>query len=66
MEKDEIKKIIIYPVRYEPMGQYIFDAEDHTVANVRGWGRLQYMEHGEEKQDAIGHFIAEAINEKLK
>ncbi len=66
MDKEEIKKLIIYPVRYEPMGQYIFDAEDNIIANVRGWGRLQYLPDPEATQDEIGRFIAEGINKILK
>lgn len=66
MHEEEIKKLIIFPVRYEPMGQYIFDAKDHVVANVRGWGRIQYLPKPEETQDAIGEYVAQAINEKLR
>ena len=65
MNEEEIKKVIIYPVRYEPMGQYIFDAKDNVVANIRGWGRIQYLPKPEETQDTIGEYIAQAINEKL-
>lgn len=58
--------LIKYPVEYEPMGIAIFDADFNRVCDVRGWGRLLYMENPEEKQNSIGRFIANAINEKLK
>lgn len=73
-EKHEYKKLgeqkmpdimIKSPVRYERRGTYIFDADGNMVANVRGWGRISYMEDPEEKQDKMGEFIAQAINEKL-
>ena len=57
--------LIKCPVHYEKRGTYIFDAEHNMVASVRGWGRISYMENPEEKQDAMGEFIAQAINEKL-
>jgi len=41
------------------------DADSNTIANIRGWGRLQYLPKGEETQDEIGKFVADAINEKL-
>lgn len=57
--------LIKAPVRYEKRGTYIFDAEHNMVANVRGWGRISYMDNPEEKQDSMGRFIADAINEKM-
>jgi len=38
-----------------------------TIAKKKcgGWGRFQYMKDGEAVQDSVGHFIAEAINEKI-
>lgn len=55
--------LIVAPVQHI-MGK-ITDAESHMICDIRGWGRLQYMEKGEELQDKIGDFIADAINEKL-
>ena len=61
-----MKNLIKTPVKYEPMGQAIFDADFNRVCDVRGWGRISYMEDPEEKQDSMGQFIADAINEKLE
>ena len=61
-----IEKLIKYPVRYDPLGQIIFDANTNHIADVRSWGRISYMENAEEKHDYMGQFIAEAINEKLR
>lgn len=52
------------PLHYEPIGQTIFDDDMHMVAQVRGWGRLQYKENAEEIQDGIGEMIVQAFNEK--
>ena len=60
-----MEKLIKYPVKYDNMGTYIFDADNHMVLMIRGWGRLQYLPEAEEKQDEIGQFVADAINEKL-
>jgi hypothetical protein len=43
--------------------------ENKPVVSIRGWGSIQYMKlpcKPEEFQDAIGKFVAEAINEKLE
>lgn len=34
-----------------------------TIARLRGWGRLGYLDNGEQVQDAIGEVIAEALNQ---
>jgi len=45
------------------------DGEKH-IADIRGWGFIQYLEEEEidsmKIQDAIGFYIQNAINEKLK
>lgn len=56
------------PIEYRQAGQYLYDAEGKMIANVRGWGWIQYLkvEDPEAVQDEIGQFIAEAISEKLE
>lgn len=61
----KIKDLIKYPVEYSPLGTYIDDADAKMIADVRGWGWIQKLDKPEETQDAIGRFIAEAINEKI-
>jgi hypothetical protein len=43
--------------------------EGEPVVSIRGWGAIQNMKNlpctPEEFQDAIGSFVAEAINEKI-
>jgi hypothetical protein len=58
---------IKYPVSYSALGTYINDADDKMIADVRGWGWIQYLKVDDPElvQDNIGKFIAEAINEKL-
>ena len=65
MEAKMTDTMIKYPVRYESSGTCIFDADNNMVANVRGWGRISYMDSPEKKQDKMGEFISQAINEKL-
>lgn len=56
------------PIEYRAPGQYLYDAEGKMIANVRGWGWIQYLkvEDPEAVQDSLGQFIAEAISEKLE
>src|SRR5437867_1154468 len=70
-----IKKHIIGDVRYDNDGQYFFDSENHMIAELRGWGRIQNlfnpateqgMNDAAKFQDEVGEFISQAINEKLK
>lgn len=50
------------PVRYDRFGTMILGKNDEHVADIRGWGRIQYKENPEEKQDEVGEYIAAAIN----
>lgn len=60
-----IKESIHFPVHYDSYGQSIMDKECQKVADVRGWGRIQYLDNPECRQDEIGEFIAKAINSRL-
>ena len=48
------------PWRYEPTGQTVWAGNTYMVADIRGWGHLQYMLNGEKLQDATGVHIATA------
>ena len=57
------------PWRYEQRGTQIWGRSvggcqmienDHLIADVRGWGHIQYLTNGEEIQDANGLLIAAA------
>ena len=56
-----------FPLHYSDYGQKILDANGVMVADMRGWGRLQYHTDGEEAaaklQDAIGEWIVETLND---
>lgn len=41
----------------------IYDLYENKVVDIRGWGRIQYMEDPEELQDAIGERIASILTE---
>lgn len=43
----------------------IWDEDGFHVCDIRGWGQLQYFERGDELQDKMAQFVADAINEKL-
>lgn len=64
---DDIAKLALdsirRPVRYCAVGQRIYDSDNETVLEVRGWGRLQAFHDGERRQDAIGEMVARMINE---
>lgn len=66
IKRKVMNKLIKAPVEYIRMGTAIFDADFNRVCDVRGWGRISYMENPEDKQDSMGRFIAKAINEKLE
>ena len=82
MEKMSTEKRPITPasyigengVRLDSMGRYIWAKDekcgDKLIAEVRGWGDIQYRFSTEEDsgafQDQLGQFIVDAINEKLK
>lgn len=51
------------PVSYDKTGQWIRDSGGEKVCEIRGWGRIGYLDHPEARQDAIGEFIARLINE---
>lgn len=57
--------VINYPVKYIPLTQSIHDAHSRHVLDIKGWGRVQKLLAAEEMMDAIGEFVADAINEKL-
>lgn len=57
------KRLIMGPVKH--MCQMIHDSEGNHVCDIRGYGRLSYMENSDQLQDKIGDWVAEAINEKL-
>lgn len=60
------KPALVMPLKYDEMGQMIFDAAGHHVADLRGWGAIQYHPDGEEAaanlQDSIGLWIVETLN----
>lgn len=58
------KQLIVGPVTHIAGG--IWDADNFHVADIRGWGRLQYFENGDDLQDKIAEWVVSAINEKLK
>lgn len=60
----EILKHFKLPLSYEPMGQSISDHNGNLVAQVRGWGRLQYKERGDDIQDRFGEMLTNAFNSK--
>lgn len=51
-------------------GGWVSDANGNHVLDIRGWGRLQYHEDGEEAaavvQDAIGDWVVETLNAEWK
>lgn len=58
-----IKPTTEKPWFYDPRGQYIWMGEPSDakmIADVRGWGWLQYLPNGEKLQDVNGELIAEA------
>lgn len=67
----EKKALALYKGPFHREHGYIFDAKGQMVADdsgdqnsmvqVRGWGRITYMDHPEQLQDAVGDIIAKAL-----
>lgn len=62
-KRDLVKETIHFPVKYDNKQQTIWDSKGMMVCDIRGWGRIQYMEKSEERQDAIGEKVAKLLNE---
>ena len=69
----EALKLYWPPFKYEH--GYIYDSKNNMVADevggdkiaqIRGWGRISYMEYPEQLQDTVGILIAEALTEFWK
>jgi hypothetical protein len=56
---------IVFPLRHAGAGK-IFDVKDHSILDIRGWGRIQYHVDGITKaamlQDAIADWVVETLN----
>jgi hypothetical protein len=62
--ENKILEIYKLPLSYDNDGQSIIDVEENKVADVRGWGTLQYQKNGEQLQDTLGEMLVKAFNEK--
>ncbi|PRX40103.1 hypothetical protein [Salegentibacter salegens] len=51
-----------FPVHYDAKEQTIWDAKGMMVCDIRGWGKIQFMNKSEDRQDAIGELIASLLN----
>ena len=58
-----VRETIEFPVKYDNKRQTIWDSKGMMVCDIRGWGRIQFMNKSEERQDAIGEKIAKLLNE---
>jgi len=62
--KDKVLEVVKLPLRYDDYGQMIFDSNGNLFIEVRGWGKFQYKDNGQEVQDSFGKMITDAFNEK--
>lgn len=62
-EKKLIRETIEFPVYYDRLQQTIKDAKKMMVCDIRGWGKIQFMDKPEQRQDAIGEVVAKLLNE---
>ena len=60
--KDLVRETIAFPVNYDNGQQIIRDSKGMMICDIKGWGRIQFMEKSEERQDAIGEKIANLLN----
>lgn len=54
------------PFFYDEMSQKIFNEDGQMICDLRGWGWIQKLDNAENRQDAIGHWLAELINAQIK
>lgn len=54
------------PIKFDKIGGYFFDADNRMIAQMRGWGWIQYKENPEQIQDEIGQYIADCVNNQSK
>jgi hypothetical protein len=64
--KETLTEIFKPPFVYDSMAMMILDSNGQNIVDIRGYGRLQYHENAEERQDEIGREIAEFLNIKAK
>ena len=76
-QEKQLRDFIGDSVKYDDNGTMIFGVKNgdiQLIADVRGWGAIQNLpqfkndktqDNMAEFQDALGQFIADAINEKL-
>jgi hypothetical protein len=55
-----------FPVSYDNRQQTIYDAKGMMVCDIRGWGKIQFMNKSEDRQDAIGELIANLLNKNYR
>lgn len=60
---ERVSALYVPPFKYDPNNQAIYDGDDRHVLDVRGWGRIQYMDGAEALQDAAGERIVSILNE---
>ena len=59
------------PLRYDSEGQYVFDADNKMILEIRGWGWIQKLKKEEigksqaEFQDDLAKYIVTLLNEGL-
>lgn len=64
MLENKILEIYKLPLKYDNHGQFIVDSEEKKVADIRGWGTLQYHKDAEQLQDTLGEMLVKAFHEK--
>lgn len=57
-----VLETLTLPVNYDDISQTIKDSNGVLVCDVRGWGKIQFMDKAEERHDAIGYTIAALLN----
>lgn len=65
----EISRGYKRPFRYDPLGQYIFDANGNMVLSVRNWGYLESKfgeKNAEVIQDLFGTMVSDVLNKNLE
>lgn len=57
---------IEFPLSYDKNGQFIIDAGENIILEVRGWSKYQHFEDPDNIQDAFGEHVVKVLNEQSR
>jgi hypothetical protein len=56
-----VADLYVLPFSYDPNDQSVRDANNERVLDIRGWGRIQYIDPSGKLQDEVGQHVATTL-----